>query len=373
MRNLKMIHRVAGLVLTAILPLLAAPVAAKDYKQVNLVSDLSTVGATQPVDANLLNPWGIVSPPGGPLWVSDNNAGVSTLYNGLGAKVPLTVIVPPPMGGSGPSAPTGIVWGPGRTFFVVSKVVAGKLKSGPAAFIFDTEDGTISGWNPTVDPTHAILTVDNSVLDFPAKNAVYKGLALGTRSTLSNNLGLYLYATNFHDGVVEEYDSTFTFVTSFTDKTLPSGFAPFGIRNINGNLWVTFALQNAAKHDDVPGKGNGFVDVFDTDGNMLWRFASKGKLNSPWGLALAPADFGKFSNKLLIGNTGDGTINAYDLASGGFAGTLDDQEGKPISNDRLWALDFGDNVVSANPNDLFFTAGINGEKDGLFGKIVAVP
>ena len=359
-----------GLVLTAVLPLLATPAAAKDYKQENLVSDLSTVGATV-VDANLLNPWGIVNPPGGPLWVSDNNAGVSTLYNGVGTPFPigspLIVTIPTPLKGTPPSAPTGIVWGPRG--FVVKK----GLLSGPAAFIFDTEDGTISGWNPTVDLTHAILAVDNSVLDHPAKNAVYKGLALGTRSTLSNNLGLYLYATNFHDGVVEEYDSAFTFIKSFTDTTLPSGFAPFGIRNINGNLYVTFALQNTAKHDDVPGKGNGFVDVFDTDGNMLRRFASKGKLNSPWGLALAPADFGKFSNKLLIGNTGDGTINAYGLASGNFAGTLDDQQGKPISNDRLWALDFGDAVVAASPNELFFTAGINGEKDGLFGKIVAVP
>jgi uncharacterized protein (TIGR03118 family) len=372
MRSLKMIHRVAGLVLTAVLPLLATPAAAKNYKQENLVSDLSTVGATV-VDANLLNPWGIVNPPGGPLWVSDNNAGVATLYNGVGTpfplppSAPLIVTIPTPLKGTPPAAPTGIVWGP-RGF-----VVSSGGKSGAAAFIFATEDGTISGWNPTVDATHAILAVDNSVLDDPSKNAVYKGLALGTRSTLSNKLGLYLYATNFHDGVVEEYDSTFTFVTSFTDKTLPSGFAPFGIRNINGNLYVTFALQNTAKHDDVAGKGHGFVDVFDTDGKMLRRFASKGKLNSPWGLALAPADFGKFSNKLLIGNFGDGRINAYDLATGNFAGTLDDQQGKPLSNDGLWALDFGDTVLAANPNELFFTAGINNEKDGLFGKIVAVP
>jgi uncharacterized protein (TIGR03118 family) len=357
-----------GLVLTVVLPLLATPAAAKNYQQVNLVSD--TVGAAV-VDANLLNPWGIVNPPGGPLWVSDNNAGVATLYNGVGTPfpvgTPLIVTIPTPLKGAPPATPTGIVWGP-RGF-----VVNNGVKSGAAAFIFDTEDGTISGWSPTVDPTHAILAVDNSVLDDPSKSAVYKGLALGTRSTLSNNLGLYLYATNFHDGFVEEYDSTFTLVTTFTDKNLPSGFAPFGIRNINGNLYVTFALQDKAKHDDMPGKGNGFVDVFDTDGNMIQRFASKGKLNSPWGLALAPADFGKFSNDLLIGNTGDGTIHAYDLASGHFAGTLDDQHGKPISNDRLWSLDFGDTVVAASPSDLFFTAGINNEKDGLFGKIVAVP
>jgi uncharacterized protein (TIGR03118 family) len=172
---------------------------------------------------------------------------------------------------------------------------------------------------------------------------------------------------------VEEYDSTFTFVKSFTDTTLPDGYATFGIKNINGNLYVTFALQNTMKHDDVPGKGHGFVDVFDTDGKMIQRFASKGKLNSPWGLALAPADFGKFSNELLIGNTGDGKIHAYDLATGHFEGTLKNQNDKPITNDRLWALDFGDSVVAGSPDDLFFTSGYNNETDGLFGKIVAVP
>jgi uncharacterized protein (TIGR03118 family) len=367
MSNLKMIRRLAGLVLAAVLPLLATPAAAKNYQQVNLVSDLS--GATV-VDANLLNPWGIVNPPGGPLWVSDNNAGVSTLYQGTGAKVALTVTIPPPMGGMGPATPTGVVWNGTRGFIVTNSAMV----SGAAAFIFDTEDGTISGWNSTVDPIVAGLSTATLAKDNSLSGAVYKGLALGSRSALaSNNLGVYLYATNFNAAVVEEYDSTFTLVKSFTDTTLPSGYAPFGIRNINGNLYVTFALQNALKHDDVPGKGHGFVDVFDTDGNLLQRFASKGKLNSPWGLALAPADFGKFSNRLLIGNTGDGRINAYNLANGNFVGTLDGQNGKPISNDRLWALDFGDSVVAASPNDLFFTAGIKNEADGLFGKIVAVP
>jgi uncharacterized protein (TIGR03118 family) len=369
MRSLKMIRRLAGLVLSTVLPLLATPAAAKNYQQNNLVSNLSTVGATQPVDPDLLNPWGIVNPPGGPLWVSDNNAGVSTLYQGTGLKVALTVTIPPPMGGMPPAAPTGVVWN-GTSKFIVSNMTL----SGAALFIFDTEDGTISAWNSTVDPIVAGASTATLVVDNSSSGAVYKGLALGSRSTLaSDNSGEYLYATNFHAGVVEEYDSTFTFVKSFTDTTLPSGYAPFGIRNINGNLYVTFALQNASKHDDVPGKGHGFVDVFDTDGNLIQRFASKGKLNSPWGLALAPADFGKFSNDLLIGNTGDGRIGAYDLNTGNFRDTLDGQDGKPISNDRLWALDFGDSVVAASPNDLFFTAGISAEADGLFGKIVAVP
>ena len=369
MRNLKMIHRLAGLVLTAVLPLLATSAAAKNYQQQNLVSDLSTEGATQPVDPDLLNPWGIVNPPGGPLWVADNNSGFSTLYNGAGVKVALTVMIPPPMGGMPPAAPTGVVWN-GTSKFIISNMTV----SGAANFIFDTEDGTISAWNSTVDPIVAGASTATLVVDNSSKSAVYKGLALGSRSTLaSNGSGEYLYATNFREGVVEEYDSTFTFVNSFTDTTLPAGFAPFGIRNINGNLWVTFARQNAAKHDDAPGKGNGYVDVFDTDGNLLRRFVSKGKLNSPWGMALAPANFGKFSNELLIGNTADGTINAYDLATGHFVGTLDGQKGKPITNDRLWSLDFGDTVTAASPSDLFFTAGLNNETDGLFGKIVAVP
>ena len=343
-----------GVVLTALLPLLATP-AAGQYSQVNLVSDLP--GRAANTDPQLRNPWGVVNPPGGPLWVSDNAAGVSTLYQGNGAKQSLVVTIPPPAGSTGPAAPTGVVWN--TRGFVVSKGTT----SGVAAFIFATEDGTISGWNPTVDPTHAILKVDNST-----KGAVYKGLALG-----SNSSGTFLYATNFHDGVVEMYDSTFAFVKSFTDPTLPQGYAPFGIRNIDGNLYVTFALQNAARHDDVAGKAHGFVDVFDTTGNKIRRFASRGPLNSPWGLALAPADFGKLSNQLLVGNFGDGKINAFDLRDGEFKHALEGGDGKPLVNDGLWAIWFGDGVALGNPDELFFTAGINDEADGLFGKILALP
>ena len=353
MLNSKII-RSLFVVLAGVLPLFAAPVAAQ-YEQVNLVSDIP--GRAANTDPQLLNPWGVVNPPGGPLWVSDNNAGVSTLYQGNGTKQSLVVIIPPPAGSTGSATPTGVVWN--TRGFVVSK----GANSGVAAFIFDTEDGTISGWNPTVDPTHAILKVDNS-----AKGAVYKGLALG-----SNSSGTFLYATNFHDGVVEMYDSTFAFVKSFTDPTLPPGYAPFGVRNIDGNLYVTFALQNAAKHDDVAGKEHGFVDIFDTNGNKIKRFASRGPLNSPWGLALAPADFGKLSNHLLIGNFGDGKIHAFDLKDGEFTDALEGSDGKPLVNDGLWALWFGDGVALGNPNELFFTAGINDEADGLFGKILAVP
>src|SRR2546421_4495988 len=297
MLDSRIIRSLFGVVLTAVLPLLATP-AAGQYTQVNLVSDLP--GRSTTTDPQLLNPWGVVNPPGGPLWVSDNATGVWPFYRGNGTKLSLVVIIPPPAGGTGPAAPTGVVWN--TRGFVVSKGTT----SGVAAFIFATEDGTISGWNPTVDPTHAILKVDNST-----KAAGYKGLALG-----SNSSGTFLYATNFHDGGVDMYDSTFAFVKSFTDPTLPLGYAPFGIRNIDGNLYVTFALQNAAKHDDVAGKGHGFVDIFDTNGNKIKRFASRGSLNSPWGLALGPADFGKLSNHLLIGNFGDGMIHSFYLKDG---------------------------------------------------------
>jgi len=358
------IWRVIGAtVLLAALPLLATPAAAQ-YEQVNLVSDIPGLAAmTDPPCPGLptpclLNPWGVVNPPGGPLWVSDNNAGVSTLYQGNGTRVPLVVTIPPPMGATGPAAPTGVVWN-GTRGFVVTKGNA----SGAAVFIFDTEDGTISGWNPAVDGTHAILAVDHS-----PKGAVYKGLALG-----SNSAGVFLFAANFHDAVVEMYDSTFHLIKTFTDPTVPPGYAPFGIRNIDGNLYVTFALQNAAKHDDVAGAGHGFVDIFDTNGTRIKRLVSRGPLNSPWGLALAPADFGRFSNHLLIGNFGDGKINAFDLGDGEFKDALEDSDGKPLVNNGLWSLWFGDGLALGNPNELFFTAGINDEADGLLGKILAIP
>jgi uncharacterized protein (TIGR03118 family) len=330
---------------------IAAPAAAQ-YEQTNLVSDIP--GRAKVPDSHLVNPWGLVNPPGGPLWVSDNNAGVSTLYLGDGTIVPLVVTIPSPKGSTALATPTGIVWN-GTQGFVVTE----DTQSAPANFIFDTEDGTISAWSFTVDIAKAIREVDNSI-----SGAVYKGLALG-----STPKGTFLYATNFNSGMVEMYDSTFKLVSTFTDDDLPEGFAPFGIRNMNGNLYVTFALQNSMKHDDVPGSGNGFVDIFETTGRKIKRFASRGELNSPWGLALAPQDFGKFSGRLLVGNTGDGTINAFDPDSGEFRGTL--RDGRPLTNDRLWALWFGDGVAAGAPNQLFFTAGIGDEHHGLLGVIKA--
>ncbi len=360
-----------GWLVGVLLASVSSPVSAQSYKQENLVSDLPGVAAT--MDPNLINPWGIAFPPTGPFWISDNNAGVSTLYDGNGNPFPppspLVVMIPPPGGGTGSGTPTGVVFN-GTPDFVVSEGSA----SGPAVFIFATEDGTLAGWNFGVDPANAVLAVDNSApggADGSAFGAVYKGLAIG-----NNGLGNFIYASNFRDGVVEMYDANFSFIKSFTDPGIvpdaaSPGFAPFGIRNINDKLYVTFAMQNVDRHDDVKGPGSGFVDVFDLNGNFIERFASGGALNSPWGLALAPAHFGKFSGDLLVGNFGDGRINGFKQEGHSFHGQLRDGLGEPISIDGLWGLTFGNGNVAGETNVLFFTAGIFDESHGLFGRIMA--
>jgi uncharacterized protein (TIGR03118 family) len=336
------------------------------YTRTNLVSDIA--GVARFTDPNLVNPWGLAFGPTSPFWVADNGTGLSTLYRGDGKSFPLgsplVVTIPPPAGGTSAS-PTGLVFN-GTSSFVVSA----NGKSGAAIFIFATEDGTISGWSPAVDFQNAILVVDNSTpggVDNSTLGAVYKGLA-----TADKGSSHFLYAANFRDGFVEVYNSSFKFVKSFTDTGVPAGFAPFGIQNINGKLFVTFAKQNVKKHDDVAGPGNGFVDVFDADGNLLDRFASAGTLNSPWGLALAPSGFGKFSQDLLVGNFGDGRVNAFDLNSGEFDGQLIDPEGNPVTINGLWALQFGNGAPNGGSrHKLFFTAGIADESHGLFGFIKA--
>lgn len=327
------------------------------YQQTNLVSD----GAVQAMttDGRLKNPWGIVAFPGGPFWISDNGVGVSTLYDGKGDILPLTVTIPPPAGSppGTPATPTGVVWNPNGQAFLVAPGL-------PALFIFATEDGTISAWNATVNRGSAVLEVDNSQ---GGNGAVYKGLALAT-----NAQGVFLYATNFRNGTVDVFDSTFkpaTLSGSFSDPGIPRGYAPFGIASIDGNLFVSYALQDAAKHDDVAGPGHGFIDVFDTSGNLIRRFASRGALNSPWGMVHAPLDFGGFSAHLLIGNFGDGHISAFN-SDGDFRGQLHYTSGKRITIDGLWGLMFGTGVA-ANPNMLYFTAGTNAEADGLFGTLQA--
>jgi len=338
------------------------------YQQTNLVSDIA--GVAKFTDSNLVNPWGLSHSPTSPWWISDNGAGVSTLYKGDGTAVPLVVTIPPPAGSPAgtTAAPTGNIFNAVNSTNPDDFVVSKGGKSGPSLFIFATEDGTISGWNPNVKPTNAILAVDRSTV---GAGAVYKGLTFG-RSNGSD----FIYATNFRFGSVEQFDANFHLVRSFTDKKLANTcplpnqcYAPFGIQNIGGKLFVTFALQDAAHHDDASGAGHGFVDVFDTNGNLLQRLISHGHLNSPWGLALTPSNFGQFSKALLVGDFGDGLINAYDPNSGAFLGQLTNKRGAAIAIDGLWGLAFGNGASAGETDELFFTAGIGGEAHGLFGKI----
>jgi uncharacterized protein (TIGR03118 family) len=320
--------------------------------QTNLVSDGATPAAL--VDPKLVNPWGIANLPGSPFWVSDNGVGTATLYDGAGAKQALEVTIPG--AGGGDAAPTGMVSNPG-TGFVVSQ----GTKSGPAKFIFAGEDGGIAGWSPAVNGTQAILAVDHS-----SDGAVFKGLAKG-----DVNGHTFLFATDFHNGKVDVFNDSFAeqhWAGAFSDRHIPKGFAPFGIANLNGNIYVTFAKQDADAHDDVAGRGNGFVDEFDTSGHLIGRLQHGKYLNSPWGMATAPADWGQFGGDLLVGQFGSGQIAAFD-GRGKFDGLLRNQDGSPVTIDGLWSLTFGNGAKNADPEKLYFTAGTNGEADGLFGNL----
>jgi uncharacterized protein (TIGR03118 family) len=356
------------------LPGLAANASARNspghsgYRQTNLVSDVP--GLASHTDPNLRNAWGTSTGPGLPIWVSDNATGVTTLYDGQGNPQPgpgdqqLVVSIPaPPSAGPGAAGtPDGTVFNPTPDGFTVSKDGV----SAPARFLFATEDGVIAGWNPAVDRTHAVIAVDQSTATDKGGDlgAVYKGLAL-----VSTPAGKFLYATNFRFGDIEVFDTSFRMVNSFTDPTVPAGFAPFGIHNIGGNLYVTFAKQDAAKTDDDAGPGHGFVDVFAPNGDLLQRLASRGRLNSPWAVTLAPPAFGAFGGDILVGNFGDGRINAFDPTTGRFLGELR-HHGRPITIPGLWGLRFPVGSLNVTPNALYFTAGINHEADGLLGDIV---
>ncbi|MGH8163221.1 MAG: TIGR03118 family protein, partial [Rhodanobacteraceae bacterium] len=312
------------------------------------------------VDPNLVNAWGLVFNPFGAAWVADNGSGLSTLYDGAGNIVPLVVQIPSPSSSSGGN-PTGIV-NNGSSGFVVSQ---GAL-SGPSRFIFDTEDGVIAGWAPNVDGTHALRVIDNS-----PSGAVYKGLALSAGGN-----GALLYATDFHNNKIDVFDGSFHPVAlpggAFRDSRIPTGFAPFGIQAIGGDLYVTYAMQDADKHDNVNGPGLGYVDVYDPNGNLLRRLASRGPLNAPWGVALAPAGFGRASNLLLVGNFGDGRINVYDTIFGIPLGNLRGADHHPIQIDGLWGLAFGNGYLNQSVNTLYFTAGPQDESHGLYGSISAI-
>ena len=321
------------------------------YTVHDLNSDLPGVATHQ--DPDLQNGWGITEPPNGPWWVADNGTDKSTLYNAEGTKQGLVVNI---VNG----APTGAVFN-GGSGFVVSVTDVSGTRSGPARFIFASESGTISGWSPAVDAT-------NSVVGVTTAGAVYKGLALA---------GGQLYATDFVGGKVDVFNSSFgagTATGGFVDPKLPSGYAPFGIAAVSGNLVVTFAKQESGSEDELHHQGFGVVDEFDTDGNLISRIATHGQLNAPWGIALAPAGFGPFSGDLLVGNFGDGRINAFAQQGDGSwerVGGLRDSSGRAISIDGLCGIGFGNNGAAGPSTTLYFAAGPNDEANGLFGSITA--
>jgi uncharacterized protein (TIGR03118 family) len=324
------------------------------YQVRSLVSSGPEVPAEHQ-DSHLVNAWGLAAGPTSFMWVADNGTGVSTLYDGSG-NAQQTVVAVPAGGSGGQGNPTGIVFNPTGDFEVKKDAA-----SAPSLFLFATESGAISGWAPSVDAANAIVGADLS------GSAIFKGLALG-----SNGSQPLLYATDFHNGAVDVFDGSFKKVDvpgGFRDRSLPRGFAPFGIQNLNGDIYVTYAKQDKDQEDDVAGKGLGFVDVFDPDGRLIRRVASRGRLNSPWGLAIAPAGFGKQSNRLLVGNFGDGTINVFDLHSGESRGRLRDDDGKAIRIDGLWGLRFGNGFRDQPVNTLFFSAGPDDESKGLYGRI----
>jgi uncharacterized protein (TIGR03118 family) len=321
------------------------------YAATNLVSDIP--GVARRTDANAVNSWGIAVGSSGTIWVANNGTGTSTLYDFHGVPQSLVVTIPPSATNTEGANPTGIVFNSGPGFVVSSGGV-----SGPSIFIFVGEDGSISGWNPTVSLDNAILAVDDGV-----EGSVYKGATLGESSS-----GLRLFVTNFHEAKVSIYDDSFAEIEddeAFVDPDIPKGFAPFGIENINGLIYVTYAKQDREAHDDVPGPGHGYVDVFDTDGNFISRLVSRGLLNSPWGLTLAPNNFGNLSGALLVGNFGDGHIDGYDPTTGAFLGTMLKPDQTPLVTDGLWALQ------ALGGKSVYFTAGILGEAHGLFGVIKA--
>ena len=333
------------------------------YAQHNIVSDIP--GLADHTDANVVNAWGLDSSQTSPWWISDTETGKSTLYNVGTDAIQATFTVPGAGGAQG--NPTGLISN-GGTGFVVNNGVA----SSAARFIFSGEDGTISAFRG--NPIVTVVPNPNA----PDHGAIYKGLAIDSRTA-----GQHLYATDFHNGKVDVFDTSFHLVTlsgNFTDPNLPAGFAPFGIQTIGDTLYITYALQDEDAEDDVAGPGNGFVDAYDLNGNFIQRVASAGELNAPWGLALAPEGFGRFSGDLLVGNFGDGRIHAFDpttLTSDGefeAVGLLHSAAGKPIQIDGLWALQFGHGTTASSANGLtttlFFTAGPFDEEHGLFGSIV---
>jgi uncharacterized protein (TIGR03118 family) len=340
---------------------------AQHYKQTNLVSDIASMAPT--FDPNLKNPWGLTrssttpTRPGSPWWVGNNNSGTSTLYTGAGAIIPIngtgTVTVPPPKGSPAGtlSTPTGVVFNGSPTDFLI---VPGQS----AAFIFATEDGTISGW---AGGQNAVLIVDNSDSG-SANGAVYKG---ATSAEVGGKK--FLYVTNFRSAKVEVYDTNFKRVhfdeDAFEAEDIPRGFAPFNVQNVGGTLFVTYAKQDAPRHDPVGGAGFGFVELFSPAGKHIGRLEHGDWFNAPWGVVWTTRDFGEFSNAILVGNFRSGWIAAFNGFTHKFIGWVRNPDDSLVTIDGLWSLTFGNDAGAGLANTLFFTAGINNETDGLFGTL----
>jgi uncharacterized protein (TIGR03118 family) len=326
-------------VLGLMLPLATSTVFAQHYVNAALVRNLAPA---KHVDPQLVNPWGLVYGPGSPFWVSDAGSGLSTLYDGTGVKQGLVVTVPP-ASGTAKGSPTGIVYNGSPEF---------QISNWTSAFLFSTLDGTISGWSH-FDPNNALIGVNNS-----GSGSSYTGLAITSKPS-----GNFLYAADFANNKVDVYNGTFKFVTSFTDKNLPAGFAPFGIQDIGGMVYVAFAATN--------GGAGGYIDIFQENGSFVKTLISGAPLNQPWGFAVAPSNFGPLSNTLLISNnTNTGTINGFNLTTGAFVGTIVNALGKPYKINQLWGIEFGGGTpANGKTNQLFYTAGPKNNANGLFGVI----
>lgn len=322
--------------------------AASVYASTSLVSDTAVLPAVN-TDANLVNAWGVAFNPRGFVWVVANGTAKSTLYDGNG--VPQSLVV------STPAGPTGIVFNGTQDFKLSQNGV-----TAASPFIFASESGSISAWSPTVNPTTAVLVYDGS-----AGGSVYKGLAIGSHGGAN-----YLYAADFHNQRIDVFDASFARVAlpgAFSDPSLPAGYAPFGIQVIGERIYVAYAMREASGDDEQAGAGLGIVNVYDSGGSLIKRLVSGGALNAPWGMALAPVGFGMASNMLLIGNFGDGKINAYDPATGEAAGPLRKADGTPLVIEGLWGIAFGNGLNSQPLNTLFYAAGPNDETHGQYGRI----
>ncbi len=356
-----MTRRLSPLLASLVLLVLAAgPAGAANINSVNayvvhmLQSDVP--GAAAGTDPDLVNGWGVAASGTSPWWVADNGSGKSTLYNGgTGAKLGLVVSV---TGAAGPAKPTGIVFNGNQAFAITTG------GTDFARFIFDSEDGTVSAW---LSGTASVVKATSP------DGAIYKGLAIGTVSG-GGTSHAYLYATDFHNGRVDVYDGAFAlqhWAGAFTDPGLPAGFAPFGIQNLAGKIYVTYAKQDADAEDEIAGPGLGYVSAFATDGSFLGRVASGGSLNAPWGLAMAPGGWERFGGDLLVGNFGDGRINGYAPTAGGWEdrGHLKLTNHRPLVVDGLWGIGFGNGGGAGPLTSLYFAAGPDDEAHGSFGSI----